>query len=118
MDQHSTAVMAAELRAARAILGWSQQELATHSGVSVPTINRYERADGRSRASTRALLKARLSDHGVSFSVSEDGILHIVVSASATSELVRRALGNEAITSRGKLGPRKQKRLVEGGGSI
>ena len=35
-----------QLRAARALLRWSQQELADKSGVSAPTIKRLEAMDG------------------------------------------------------------------------
>jgi transcriptional regulator with XRE-family HTH domain len=36
----------AQLRAARALLGWSAQELATASGVGVTTIRKNELSDG------------------------------------------------------------------------
>lgn len=35
-----------QVKAARALLGWSQSDLARHSGVSEPTIARLEAADG------------------------------------------------------------------------
>ena len=35
-----------QLKAARALLGWSQEELATASDVSLPTIKRLEAAEG------------------------------------------------------------------------
>jgi hypothetical protein len=35
-----------QVKAARALLGWSQQDLARASGVSEPTIGRLEAADG------------------------------------------------------------------------
>jgi transcriptional regulator with XRE-family HTH domain len=35
-----------QMRAARALLRWSQQDLADKSGVSVPTIKRLEAMDG------------------------------------------------------------------------
>jgi predicted transcriptional regulator len=34
-----------QIKAARALLGWSQSDLARHSGVSEPTIARLESAD-------------------------------------------------------------------------
>ena len=36
----------ARLKAARALLGWSQDDLALNTGVSVPTVKRLEAADG------------------------------------------------------------------------
>lgn len=35
-----------QIRAARALLGWSQKDHAEHSGVSLPTIKRLESAGG------------------------------------------------------------------------
>ena len=35
-----------QIKAARALLGWSQADLARYSGVSEPTIARLEAADG------------------------------------------------------------------------
>ena len=35
-----------QLKAARALVGWSQEQLAAESGVSLPTIKRLEAADG------------------------------------------------------------------------
>jgi predicted transcriptional regulator len=39
-------VLTRQIKAARALLAWSQEELAVHSGVSTPTIKRLEAADG------------------------------------------------------------------------
>jgi transcriptional regulator with XRE-family HTH domain len=64
---------ASQIRAARALLGWSQAEVATAAGLSIPTIKRAE-ADGGIQVSddavaaiTRALKKA-----GVEF-IAENG---------------------------------------------
>ncbi len=35
-----------QIKAARALLGWSQEQLAAVSGVSIPTVKRLEAADG------------------------------------------------------------------------
>lgn len=35
-----------QIRAARALLGWSQNDLAAHAGVSAATVYRLERAEG------------------------------------------------------------------------
>jgi transcriptional regulator with XRE-family HTH domain len=50
-------ITAAQLRAARALLGISQRELAHASGVSVPTIRRMEASEGTVRANVDSLTK-------------------------------------------------------------
>ena len=48
-----TKITAAQLRAARALLGIDQQTLADLSGVSLPTIQRMEASQGNVRRSAR-----------------------------------------------------------------
>ncbi len=57
-----------QINAARALLGWSQDDLAGHSGVSVPTVKRLE-APGKFRVSDDARLKmeAALEAAGIEF---------------------------------------------------
>jgi transcriptional regulator with XRE-family HTH domain len=55
----ATGNAAAQIRAARALLGWRQADLAGASGVSEMTIKNIERGAGEPRLSTlRALVKA------------------------------------------------------------
>src|SRR5260370_41835776 len=63
-----------QVKAARALLGWSQDDLAKHSGVSVPTIKRLEAADGDigGRVETGEALVAALQEAGVEF-IPENG---------------------------------------------
>ncbi|MFK4582886.1 helix-turn-helix domain-containing protein [Bradyrhizobium ottawaense] len=63
-----------QIKAARALLGWSQDDLATQSGVSVPTVKRLEAADGDvgGRAETGDALVAALEKAGVEF-IPENG---------------------------------------------
>ena len=63
-----------QLRAARALLGWSQDDLAAQSGVSKPTIARLELGAGEigGYVSTQAKLRKALEDAGVIF-VEENG---------------------------------------------
>lgn len=52
------------MRAGRALLKWTMRDLATHSGVSLPTINAAE--NGRPpRDATRDALIAAFAAHGV-----------------------------------------------------
>ena len=48
---------AAQLRAARALLGIDQRTLADRSGLSVPTIQRMEASDGVIRGNVDSLMK-------------------------------------------------------------
>ena len=63
-----------QLKAARALLGWSQWDLAGHSGVSEPTIARLESLDGHlgGRAETGAKIRAALEKGGIEF-IDENG---------------------------------------------
>jgi transcriptional regulator with XRE-family HTH domain len=60
-------ITAAQLRAARAIAGIDQRELARLSGISVPTIQRMEASGGVVRGNVDSLTKliAALDDLGV-----------------------------------------------------
>jgi transcriptional regulator with XRE-family HTH domain len=50
-------ITAAQLRAARALLGIDQRRLAALSGLSVPTIQRMEASDGTIRGNVDSLMK-------------------------------------------------------------
>ena len=63
-----------QIKAARALLGWSQSDLAQKSGVSEPTVARLESAIGPlgGRAQTGARIVAALETAGVDF-IDENG---------------------------------------------
>ena len=50
-------ITAAQMRAARALLGIDQRELAKRSGLSLPTIQRMEASDGVIRGNVNSLMK-------------------------------------------------------------
>ena len=50
-------ITAGQLRAARALLGMDQRELAELSGLSLPTIQRMEASDGVVRGNVDSLMK-------------------------------------------------------------
>ena len=50
-------ITSAQLRAARALAGIDQRELAERSGLSVPTIQRMEASDGVIRGNVDSLMK-------------------------------------------------------------
>ena len=58
---------AAQVRAARALLNWSQSELAERSGVSRPVIARVETTATDARSSTVRAIVAAFQAAGVSF---------------------------------------------------
>jgi predicted transcriptional regulator len=63
-----------QIRAARGLLGWSQQELADKAIVSVNAVNRLERGQVDSRLSTLAAVEKALARAGVEFiSAAEKG---------------------------------------------
>lgn len=63
-----------QVKAARALLGWSQTELARRSGVSEPTIKRLEAAEGHlgGRTQTTESIRTALEKAGVEF-IAENG---------------------------------------------
>jgi predicted transcriptional regulator len=58
-----------QIKAARALLTWSQEELATAAKVSVPTIKRLEATDGPlgGRSETANKIKVALQTAGIEF---------------------------------------------------
>lgn len=62
----------AQGRAARALLGWSQDELAAFSSIPKRTIVRFEASVGVPRRSTTAAIQIALEAAGVEF-ISENG---------------------------------------------
>lgn len=63
-----------QIKAARALVAWSQHDLSHHSGVSYPTIARLEKEDGPigGRASTVQAIRGALETAGVEF-IPENG---------------------------------------------
>ena len=50
-------ITAAQIRAARALLGFDQRRLAEAAGLSLPTIQRMEASDGQVRGNVDSLVK-------------------------------------------------------------
>lgn len=63
-------IVGAQIRAARALIGWSQSQLAAASGLSRPTIDRAERMSVSSE--TLFMLTTTLESAGVEF-IPENG---------------------------------------------
>ncbi len=62
-------ITAKQIRAARAILGWSQQELADNVGLSKPTIVDAEKTGHQSRIETNNVIQSTLEDKGLEFMI-------------------------------------------------
>lgn len=58
-----------QVKAARALLGWTQGDLAAKSGVSEPTVFRLEADDGElgGRDATAGKIRQTLEDAGIEF---------------------------------------------------
>lgn len=63
-----------QVKAARALLGWSQRDLADASGISEPTVKRLEASDGElgGRAGTADAIRSCIEAAGVEF-IPENG---------------------------------------------
>lgn len=74
MDQGQNSLITIEqLRAARGLLGWSQTELASRAGLSLPTVKRLEGGFGpRVSDEARMRLQKALEAAGVEF-INENG---------------------------------------------
>ncbi len=67
-----------QIRAARALLGWSQQRLADEAGLSAITVKRLEASDEtlQARFETVMRIKGAVEAAGVVFRTGEDGLIH------------------------------------------
>ena len=67
-------VSIAQLKAARMLVGWSQDELASAAGISLPTIKRLEAAKGLigGRETTAQKIRNALQKAGIEF-IDENG---------------------------------------------
>ena len=69
------AMQAAQIRAARALLGWRQEDLAKAAKVGLATIARIEQGEGmvQGNFSTITKIQQALEREGISFTASQDG---------------------------------------------
>jgi transcriptional regulator with XRE-family HTH domain len=61
-----------QCRAARALLGWSQEDLARASGVSRATLIDFERGERQPIASNLKMIQAALERAGIEFTITSD----------------------------------------------
>src|SRR5262249_31094955 len=73
-DESIPKVSIRQIKAARALLGWSQEHLAAAAGISTPTIKRLEASDGPlgGRSETADKIRTALERGGVEF-IDENG---------------------------------------------
>lgn len=67
-------IFSEQIRAARALLGWSQMQLADKAALGVTTVKRFEVASGKIRGSAETLWKIQkaLEQGGVEFINSDE----------------------------------------------
>jgi DNA-binding XRE family transcriptional regulator len=70
---------ASKVRAARAVLGWSQAELGQRVGITQRSINRLEKADVDVRRSTAVAIETAFRDQGIIFEPLAKGGFRMVV---------------------------------------
>lgn len=60
-------ISAKQIRAARSLIGWTQEELATAAGLSLAVVNNVERSATDSRRSTIEKIQRALEAAGIEF---------------------------------------------------
>jgi transcriptional regulator with XRE-family HTH domain len=68
-------ITAAQMRAARALLGMDQRALAAAAGLSVPTIQRMEASEGVIRAHVNSLMKLMTALDSAGIELIDDGVV-------------------------------------------
>ncbi len=75
-------IYAAQVRAARALLNWSQGDLAVRAGISKQSVNRIESGTLDARFSTVSALSEALRSAGVEMGEDAAGVVHIVIASA------------------------------------
>jgi len=70
-------ISAPQLRAARALLGLDQREIAQLAGLSVPTIQRMEASDGVIRGNVDSLMKLIAALNGAGIELIGEGAVSV-----------------------------------------
>ena len=65
-------ITAAQCRAARGLLAWTQYDLADHAGVGIVTVHQFEAGLSRPRRATGDVIKRAFEQAGVAF-IDDDG---------------------------------------------
>ncbi len=91
-------ITAAQIRAARALLGIDQRELAQLAGLSIPTIQRMEASDGVVRSNVDSLVKVTQALDRAGVELISDGA---ATSGSGRGVRLKLAAAEQAPTSSG-----------------
>jgi predicted transcriptional regulator len=75
----SRMITGSQIRAARALLGWSQQDLADKSLLSETAILKLETQQADTRSSTIIKVRKSLEDAGIDFITRADGAVGVVL---------------------------------------
>jgi DNA-binding XRE family transcriptional regulator len=89
--QLDAAKMAAQMRAARAVLNWSQTELGTRAGLTQRSIHRLEQGTSDIRRSTALAIEKVLSEAGIEFEQLPDNGFKIVISGRTLKKVMAAA---------------------------
>ncbi len=76
-------ITGSQIRAARALLGWSQQDLADKSLLSETAILKLETQQADTRTSTIIKVRKSLEDAGIDFITRADGAVGVVLKAAS-----------------------------------
>lgn len=87
-------ITAAQMRAARALLGIDQRQLAELSGVSLPTIQRMEASDGNVRGVIDTLTKIVAAFDAAGVELIGDNVKSIGEGRGVRLKLAKSATGN------------------------
>lgn len=72
-------IYAAQIRAARALLNWSQGDLAERAGISKQSVNRIENGSMDARFSTMTALNDAIRGAGVEMSEDTNGVIRLTI---------------------------------------
>ena len=75
-------VYAAQVRASRALLGWSQGDLAERAGISKQSVNRVEGGNMDARMSTVSAMAEAFRSAGVEMIEDHTGVIRIAIASS------------------------------------
>ncbi len=78
-------LQAAQIRAARALLGWRQDDLAKAAEVGLATVARIEQGEGmvQGNFSTIARIQQALEREGISFIADQEGVIGVTLERKA-----------------------------------
>ena len=108
-DNHIEMRAAIALRAARAALGWSQEDVANHTGLAKTTVARLETASGQCSLSNVFSLVSAYSTFGIHIS----DLMQEPVTITYTAKTVENAFSNVSNTVRKRKEENQQTAISE-----